>query len=107
MFYLTPQERKFVCLIMIIFIMGAMVQLFLKRDIAPIRWAKSVRQFKIDINTARADQLQMLPGVGALLAERILDYRKDNGPFKSLDDLQEVDGLTAKRFSRIKELIEL
>ena len=83
------------------------MQLFLKRDIAPIRWAKSVRQFKIDINTARADQLQMLPGVGALLAERILDYRKDNGPFKSLDDLQEVDGLTAKRFSRIKELIEL
>ena len=107
MFYLTPQERKFICLIMIVFIMGAAVQLLLRRDIAPVRWARSVRQFKININTARADQLQMLPGIGATLAARIVDYRQENGPFKSLEDLQDVDGLTAKRFDHIKELIEL
>jgi competence ComEA-like helix-hairpin-helix protein len=107
MFYLTPQERKFVCLIMIVFIMGAAVQLFLRRDIAPVRWARSVRQFRININTARGDQLQMLPGIGTTLASRIIDYRKQNGPFKTLEGLQGVDGLTAKRFGRIKELIEL
>ena len=107
MFYLTPQERKFICLIMIVFIMGASVQLLLRRDIAPMRWARSVRHFKININTARADQLQMLPGVGATLASRIIDYREQNGFFKSLEDIQDVDGLTAKRFGRIKELIEL
>jgi len=107
MLYLTPQERKFICFIMIVFIMGAAVQLFLRRDIAPVRWAKQVRQFKIDINTARADQFQMLPGIGATLAGRIVDYRKENGPFKELEDLQNVDGLTNKRFEHIKELIEL
>ncbi len=107
MFYLTPQERKFIVLIMIVFIMGAGVQLLLRRDIAPVRWAKQLRQFKININTARTDQLQMLPGVGAALASRIIDYRKDNGPFKALEDLEDVDGLTAKRFGRIKEFIEL
>ena len=107
MFYLTPQERKFVCLIMIVFIMGAAVQLLLRRDIAPVRWAKSVRQFKININTARADQLQMLPGIGAALASRIVDYRKENGSFKALEDLQNVDGLTSKRYAHIKEFIEL
>ena len=107
MLYLTPQERKFICLIMIVFIMGAGVQLLLRRDIAPVRWAKQVRQFKININTARVDQLQMLPGIGAKLAGRIVDYRRTNGPFKTLEDLQDVDGLTAKRFGRIKELIEL
>src|SRR5277367_6112800 len=107
MFYLTPQERKFIVIVMIVFIMGASVQLLLRRDIAPVRWAKQVRQFKININTAREDQLQMLPGIGATLASRILDYRKDNGPFKTLEDLEDVDGLTAKRFSHIKELIEL
>ena len=107
MFYLTPQERKFICLIMIIFIMGAAVQLFFKRDIAPIRWARQVRQFKININTARADQLQMLPGIGATLAQRILDYRKQSGSFKELEDLEDVDGLTEKRFGRIKDLIEI
>ena len=78
-----------------------------RRDIAPMRWAKSVRNFKININTARADQLQMLPGIGATLAQRILDYRNDNGSFKTLEGLLDVDGLTAKRFGRIKELIEL
>ncbi len=107
MFYLTPQERRFVAVVMIVFIMGAAVQLLLRRDIPPVRWAKSVRQFKININTARADQFQMLPGVGATLAQRIVDYRRTNGPFKTLEDLQDVDGLTAKRFGRIKELIEL
>jgi len=107
MFYLTPQERKFICIIMFVFIMGAFVQLAFKRDIAPVRWARSVRSFKININTARADQLQMLPGIGATLAQRILDYRKENGPFKSLEDLENVDGLTAKRFGKFKELIEL
>ena len=66
-----------------------------------------MRQFKININTARADQLQMLPGIGATLAQRIMDYRQENGPFKALEDLQDVDGLTAKRFGQIKELIEL
>ena len=107
MFYLTPQERKFVALIMIVFIMGAAVQLLLRRDIAPMRWVKRLSQFKININTARSDQLQMLPGIGAKLAGRIVDYRKQNGSFKALEDLQEVEGLTAKRFGRIKELIEL
>jgi competence ComEA-like helix-hairpin-helix protein len=107
MFYLTPQERKFIAIIMIVFIMGAGVQLLLRRDIAPVRWARSVRQFKININTARGDQLQMLPGIGVTLASRILDYRRDNGPFKSPEDLEDVDGMTDKRFMHIKDLIEL
>jgi len=107
MFYLTPQDSTFIAIIMIVFISGAAVQLVFRRDIAPVRWARSVRHFKININTARADQLQMLPGIGATLASRIVDYRRENGPFKTPEDIQDVDGLTAKRFGRIKELIEL
>jgi competence ComEA-like helix-hairpin-helix protein len=107
MFTLTPQERRFIALVMTVFILGAAVQLLLRRDIAPVRWAKSVRQFKIDINTARGDQLQMLPGIGAALAVRILEYRKDNGPFRSLEDLKNVKGVTKKRFIHIKDLIKL
>ena len=107
MFYLTPQERRFIAIILVVFIIGAAVQLLFKRDIAPVRWAKSVRQFKININTARIDQLQMLPGIGVKLAQRIIDYRQENGPFKALEGLEDIDGLTKKRFGHIKELIEL
>ncbi|MDE1921674.1 MAG: helix-hairpin-helix domain-containing protein [Candidatus Omnitrophica bacterium] len=107
MFYLTPQERKFICIIAIIFVAGAAVQLSFKRDIAPARWARHMRRFTININTARADQLQMLPGIGATLAQRILVYRRQNGPFRSLQDLRHVKGITAKRLRQIKELIAL
>ena len=107
MFYLTPQERKFIVIVMIVFIMGSVVQLLLRRDIAPVHWVKAVRHFKININTAREDQLQMLPGIGATLAQRILDHRRESGDFRSLEDLQDVDGMTAKRFGHIKDLIEL
>lgn len=94
-------------IVTIIFIAGAGVQLLLRRDIAPVRWAKSVRQFKIPINTARDYEFQMLPGVGARLAARIVDYRRQHGPFMRLEDLCKVKGLTAKRFERIKGLIAL
>jgi competence ComEA-like helix-hairpin-helix protein len=107
MFYLTPQERKFVCVVLIVFTAGSAVQLLLRRDIAPMRWARHARQFKIHINSARIDQLQMLPGIGAKLAARIVDYRQENGPFKSLEDLQHVHGLTKKRFEHIKDLVAL
>ncbi|MDE2028395.1 MAG: helix-hairpin-helix domain-containing protein [Candidatus Omnitrophica bacterium] len=107
MFYLTPQERWFVSGLVVIFIAGAFVQLTFKRDIAPVRWAHAAREFKIDINTARADQLQMLPGIGAKLARRIVEYRSANGPFKSLEGLREVQGITAKRLAHIKGLISL
>jgi len=106
MFYLTPQERKFIAVVMIVFIMGAAVQLLLRRDIAPVRWAKSVRHFRININTARGDELQMLPGIGAKLAAGIVEARRRNGPFKALEDLEDIEGMTQKRFEKIKDLIE-
>lgn len=107
MFYLTPQERKTIAIVMIVFIIGAGVQLLLRRDVAPMRWARSVRQFKININTARAEEFQMLPGIGATLAARIVDYRQQHGPFTTLEDLRKVKGLSPKRLTGIRELVKL
>jgi competence ComEA-like helix-hairpin-helix protein len=107
MFYLTPQERKFICLVCLVFIVGAFVQLLFKRDIAPVRWFKHVREFKININTASAEQLQMLPGIGSKLSQNIVNYRREISSFRTLDQLEDVDGMTSKRFERIKGLIEL
>jgi competence protein ComEA len=47
----------------------------------------------IDINTATAAQLETVSGIGPKKAEAIVEYRKKNGPFKSVDDLDKVKGL--------------
>lgn len=58
---------------------------------------------KININTATKEDLDKLPGIGTTLAERIIEFRIKNGPFKSIDDLQNVEGIGEKKLSNIKE----
>jgi comEA protein len=60
---------------------------------------------KININTASADELGLLPGIGPAYAERIVDYRIDNGPFPSTADVQNVTGIGPKTFEKIKDQI--
>jgi len=60
---------------------------------------------KIDINRAGAWLLEALPGVGATLAQRIVDYRNQNGPFDRVEDLMEVDGIGQAKYDGLKDLI--
>jgi len=60
---------------------------------------------KVNINTATAQQLQMLPGVGPSLATRILEYRKANGDFKSVEQLALVRGIGEKKCEALKPYI--
>ncbi len=59
----------------------------------------------VNINTASASELDKLPGIGATLSQRIVDYRTKNGPFKNLDDLKKVAGITKGVIDKIKDLI--
>jgi competence protein ComEA len=61
-------------------------------------WAEDMTQ-KININTATADQLMDLKGVGEVLAQRIVEYRAQNGPFATTDDLSNVNGIGPKILS--------
>jgi competence protein ComEA len=61
----------------------------------------------INLNTATQAQLESLPGVGPKAAQRILDYRKQNGNFKKLEDLMNVKGFGEKTFLKLKPMLTL
>jgi competence protein ComEA len=58
----------------------------------------------INVNSASAKELEELPGVGPVLAQRIIDWRTANGPFMSVDDLNSVPGIGDSVFAQIKPL---
>ena len=60
---------------------------------------------KLNINIATAKELAMLPGIGDTYAQRIVEYRKENGPFMKIDDLLKVKGIGQKRIAEISEYI--
>ncbi|MTD58864.1 ComEA family DNA-binding protein [Amycolatopsis pithecellobii] len=60
---------------------------------------------KLNLNTASVEQLDALPGVGAVTAQRILDWRTQHGTFTSVDQLQEVDGIGPAKFARLRDLV--
>ncbi|MCZ7427852.1 ComEA family DNA-binding protein [Micromonospora sp. WMMA1949] len=59
----------------------------------------------VNLNTATLAQLDALPGVGPVLAQRILDHRDRNGGFRSVSDLRQVDGIGDARYEQLKELV--
>lgn len=59
----------------------------------------------VNLNTATADQLDELPGIGPVLAERIVEWRTSHGAFASVDQLREVSGIGARKFESIRELV--
>jgi competence protein ComEA len=59
----------------------------------------------LDLNTATAEQLDSLPGIGPVTAQKILDYRQAHGPFHSVAELEGVPGIGPGRLSQLKGLV--
>ncbi|MEU8333167.1 ComEA family DNA-binding protein [Micromonospora sp. NPDC048839] len=59
----------------------------------------------LNLNTATLAQLDALPGVGPVLAQRILDHRDRHGGFKAVGDLRQVDGIGDARYEQLKDLV--
>lgn len=71
------------------------------------RVSKKTPSGPVNINRATARQLDALDGIGPVIAARIVEYRKVNGSFLSVDDLQKVSGIGAAKFAQIKSKVRI
>lgn len=62
---------------------------------------------KVNINTATQTELETLPGIGPSIASKIVSYRKENGKFKSIEEIKKVSGIGESKYANIKELIKV
>lgn len=59
----------------------------------------------VNVNTASLKELESLPGIGAVLAQRIIEYREQHGPFKTLEDLLKVKGIGPKKLEKLRDCV--
>lgn len=63
------------------------------------------KQSKVNINKANKEKLMILPGVGESTALKIIEYRTQNGDYKSIEDLKKVAGIGDSKFNNLKEYV--
>lgn len=74
-------------------------------DASAASGSTSIINGKVNINTASAEELDTLPGVGPSTAQKIIDEREANGPFSSIEDLKRVSGIGDKKYSSLADSI--
>jgi competence protein ComEA len=72
---------------------------------APVPSGQAPAGGAVNLNTATLAELQTLPGIGAVLAQRILDYRTAHGEFRSVNELRQVDGIGDAKFAQLKDRV--
>lgn len=114
MFYFTKQEKIVILFLTGAIIFGLGIQWLRANGNLPVdsikigKKAKSVNSpngKKININSASIDKLDTLPGIGPKIAADIINYRKERGEFKSIEDIKKVRGIGKKKFEKIKDKI--
>ena len=107
MFHLTPQERVALICFLVIFCLGTLVSVALKKEARVLRWVRTAHQVQslhpLDVNTASAEDLDKLPGIGLKTAQRIIDYRQSYGQFRSLNDIGKVKGVSRMILDKIAQ----
>ncbi len=91
-----------------------MIGLFIGRRLGPLPIAAGTEEStasivdtegRLNVNTATAEQLQFVPGIGPVLAQRIVAYREENGPFSNIFALSSVEGIGLKKLEALTEYL--
>ena len=115
---LTPSESGVVALLCLGFVLGMAVKTIKERwrPVVTVQTAtqevedssaraNAMARFRVDINQASVQELESLPGIGPVMARRIIEYRQENGPFCSIEALDHVKGIGEKTIERIRSRI--
>ncbi|MBU1702121.1 MAG: helix-hairpin-helix domain-containing protein [Candidatus Eisenbacteria bacterium] len=108
---LTSSERRLLLALILLLAFGYAIDLLgirpaietppVRQELPPIE-ESPIRQGKIDLNRADSRALQSLPGIGPAMAGRILDYRRERGPFRDVVELLQIRGVGEKTLERLQ-----
>lgn len=73
----------------------------------PVEESAIAEEGPIDLNTATQAELEQLPGIGPVLAQRIIEYREESGGFLAVEEVLNINGIGEKRFDAIKDLVKV
>jgi competence protein ComEA len=78
---------------------------------AGVAWSQSQQPLpedkRLDLNTATVDDLRKLPGIGKTTAQAIVRFREKSGPFRRVEDLLAIRGITKKKLDKIRPLVKV
>ncbi len=77
------------------------------RQDTPATARRQTTDDKINLNTATREEIELLPGIGPVLAQRIIEYRRQNGSFRVTEEVMNVSGIGPERYDALRELVTL
>jgi len=96
--------RTIFILILLVFLLGVGCSSRQVYD-APVQFSFSAES-AVNINTATAEELERLPYIGRKTANSIIQYREENGPFRRVEHLMQIRGISEKRFLEIRQFLK-
>jgi competence ComEA-like helix-hairpin-helix protein len=99
---LSESEKRVLIFIIFVLLVGSIACFFRTN---PQKETKSLTAFPISINSATEEELILLPGIGEVIAKKIVDYRIKNKGFQTKDEIIKVKGIGKIKFEKIKDKI--
>jgi comEA protein len=99
---LSESERRVLIFIIFLLLLGSVAGFF---RVSPEKETETFTSLPICINSASEEELVLLPGIGEVIAKRILDYRSKNNDFKTKDEIMKVKGIGKVKFEKIRDKI--